>query len=112
MKKAKYNIEIEKFADRVKQSLTATYVPTYDWMYELGLGASQLGVYAYIFNVCKQEPMAEHCISTQDLCKTFHVTPTNIIYITKTLINLGLISKRVDGRGTNTKVYYSLYQPA
>ena len=111
MKKAK-NIEIQKFADRVKQSLTSTYVPTYDWMYELGLSSSQLGVYAYIFNVCKREPMAEHCISTQDLCKTFHVTPANISYIVKNLINLGLISKRVEGKGILARTYYSLYQPA
>ena len=112
MKKAKYNIEIEKFADRVKQSLTATYVPTYDWMYELGLNASQLGVYAYIFNVGKSEPMKAHHIKTQELAQTFGVTVSNISYVIDKLVKAKLIGKHIEGKGNLKKPYYSLYQPA
>lgn len=103
---------VEMFADRIKHTLTAKVVPTYDWMYELGLGTSQLGVYAYIFNVCKREPLKEHHIKTQDLAKTFNVTIANINYIVKQLVNARLISKRVEGKGNISKPYYSLYQPA
>lgn len=112
MKKAKNNIEIEKFADRIKQSLAATYVPTYDWMYELGLGASQRDVYAYIFNVCKQDPMAEHCINSQEIADVFSVTRASIIGTINDLVNLKLINKRIEGKGPLQKTYYSLYQPA
>ena len=108
----KVTINMEQFADRIKQTLTAKVVPTYDWMYELGLNASQLGVYAYIFNVCKTEPMKEHHIKTQELAKTFGVTTSNICYIIDKLVKSGLIDKRIEGKANLSKPYYSLYQPA
>lgn len=111
MKKVNEIKPVEMFADRIKQTLTAKVVPTYDWMYELGLNASQLGVYAYIFNVCKCEPLKEHHIKTQDLAKTFGVTVANINYTVDKLIKAQLISKRIEGKGIQSKPYYSLYQP-
>lgn len=111
MKKVNEIKPVEMFADRIKHTLTAKVVPTYDWMYELGLSASQLGVYAYIFNECKREPLKEHHIKTQDLAKTFGVTVANINYTVNKLAKAGLIGRRVEGKGIQSKPYYSLYQP-
>lgn len=112
MKKANEIKPVEMFADRIKQTLTAKVVPTYDWMYELGLNASQLGVYAYIFNVCKSEPMKAHHIKTQELAQTFGVTVSNISYVIDKLVKAKLIGKHIEGKGNMQKPYYSLYQPA
>lgn len=112
MKKVNEIKPVEIFADRIKYTLTAKVVPTYDWMYELGLSASQLGVYAYIFNECKREPLKEHYIKTQDLAKVFHVTTQNVHQVIKYLCKHGLLNKRVEGKGNLSKPYYSLYQPA
>lgn len=111
MKKVNEIKPVEMFADRIKHTLTAKVVPTYDWMYELGLSASQLGVYAYIFNECKREPLKEHHIKTQELAKTFGVTVANINYTVNKLVKARLISRRVEGKGNISKPYYSLYQP-
>ena len=110
MKKANEIKPVEMFADRIKQTLTAKVVPTYDWMYELGLNASQLGVYAYIFNVCKSEPMKAHHIKTQELAQTFGVTASNISYVIDKLVKAKLIGKHIEGKGNLQKPYYSLYQ--
>ena len=110
MKKTTEIKPVEMFADRIKQTLSATSVPTYDWMYELGLNASQLGVYAYIFNICKCEPLKEHYIRTQELSKVFNVTTSNVQQVVKQLCNRGLLFKRVEGKGNQSKPYYSLYQ--
>lgn len=112
MKKANEIKPVEMFADRIRQTLTAKVVPTYDWMYELGLNASQLGVYAYIFNVCKSEPMKAHHIKTQELAQTFGVTVSNISYVIDKLVKAKLIGKHIEGKGNLQKPYYSLYQPA
>jgi DNA-binding MarR family transcriptional regulator len=68
-------------------------------------------VYAYIFNECKREPLKEHYIKTQDLAKTFGVTVANINYTVNKLVKARLINRRVDGKGIQSKPYYSLYQP-
>lgn len=113
MKKATSKIEIEKFADSIKHSLTPNKkFPIYDWMCELGIKGTQLNIYAYIFDICKENPLAEHCIETSVLTKKFNVTSGNINYIVGELIKLGLISKRVECKGSKSKIYYSLYQPA
>jgi DNA-binding MarR family transcriptional regulator len=98
-------------ADRIKQTLLCESIPTYKWMYDLGLNSTQLGVYAYIFNVCRHEPMREHHILTQDLAKTFGVTVSGINYTVNSLTKLGLLSKRIEGKGNQSKPYYSLFQP-
>lgn len=95
--------------DRIKHTLLCESIPTYKWMYDLGLNSTQLGVYAYIFNVCRREPMAEHYIKTMELAELFHVTPQNLQQITSTLVSKGLVYKRIIGRGNQSKPYYSLY---
>lgn len=111
MKKIK-QINTEMVADRIKQTLLCESIPTYKWMYDLGLNSTQLGVYAYIFNVCKREPMAEHYIKTMELAELFHVTPQNLQQITSHLMSKGLVYKRIIGRGNQSKPYYSLFQLA
>ena len=108
MKKANDIKPVVQFADRIKQTLTATYVPTYDWMYELGLSSSQLGMYAYIFNICKTEPQKEHYIKTQNLAKVFNVTTQNVCATVKELCKHGYLNKRVEGKGNVSKPYYSI----
>ena len=112
MKKTNEIKPVEMFADVIKQTLSAKSVPTYNWMYELGLSSSQLGMYAYIFNICKCEPLKEHHIKTQELADTFHVTSSNVQQVVKQLCKFGLLYKRVEGKGNQSKPYYSLYQPA
>lgn len=97
--------------DRIKHTLLCDAIPTYSWMYELDLNASQLGVYAYIFNILKREPLQEHYIKTKDLVDVFKVTPQNLQAITSQLAIKGLLHKRIEGRGNQCKPYYSLYQP-
>jgi DNA-binding MarR family transcriptional regulator len=106
----KQEVNIEHFADRIKQTLTATAVPTYDWMYKLGLNSTQLGVYAYIFNVCKTEPMKEHVISTRTIAELFNMGTSNASIVTLQLSKLGLINKRVEGKA-KAQCFYSIYQP-
>lgn len=104
-------INTEIVADRVKQTLLCKSIPTYEWMYDLGLNSSQLGVYAYIFDICRREPLKEHYIKTKDLSDKFKVTPQNLQQITSFLSMHGLIYKRIEGKGNQCKPYYSLYQP-
>ena len=101
----------EEVTDRIKQTLLCESIPTYMWMYQLGLNSSQLGVYAYIFNILRREPLKSHYIKTKDLCDVFGVTPQNLQLITSQLAAMGLLSKRIEGRGNQCKPYYSLYQP-
>lgn len=104
-------IPINEIKDRIKQTLTSSCVPTYDWMYELGLNSTQLLVFAYIFNVCKREPMKEHRIETSELTKLFGVTNGNISIVTNQLVKRGLISKRVASYGSRSQTFYSIFQP-
>lgn len=101
----KENKPIELFTDRVKQTLTATSVPTYDWMYEIGLNSTQLGMFAYIFDVCKREPKKEHLINSRYIADLFHVGMANVSLVTRQLHKMGLINKRVE---SNNKCYYSI----
>ena len=110
MKKV-YEINTEMVADRIKQTLQCESIPTYKWMYDLGLNATQLGVYAYIFNICKREPLNEHYIKTKDLVELFRLTPQNLQHITSFLASKMLLHKRIEGKGNQCKPYYSLYQP-
>lgn len=99
---------IEQFADRIKQTLTATKVPTYDWMYEIGLSSTQLGIYAYIFDICKREPQSEHLIHSRTIADLFHIGMANVSLVTLQLVNMGLINKRVVSK---SKCYYSIVNP-
>lgn len=94
------------FEDKIKQTLTATSVPTYDWMYELGLNGTQLGIYAYIFDICKCEPMKAHKIDTKQIANTFHLTPAAVVIITSELAQLRLLH-RISHRRSGC--YYSIY---
>jgi hypothetical protein len=110
MKKV-YEINTDIVGDRIKQTLLCESIPTYKWMYELGLNATQLGVYAYIFNILKREPLNEHYIKTKELVELFRLTPQNLQHITSFLANKGLLYKRIEGKGNQSKPYYSLFQP-
>lgn len=110
MKKV-YETNTDVAVDRIKQTLLCEYIPMYKWMYELGLNPNQREVYAYIFNICKREPLKEHYIKTKDLVEFFDNTPQNLQQITSLLAEKRLIHKRIEGRGNQCKPYYSLYQP-
>lgn len=105
MKKKTETKPREMFEDKIKQTLTATLVPTYDWMYELGLNGTQLGIYAYIFNVCKREPKKAHKIETRQLADVFHLTPSAVTFNTTELARRELLFRESSKCGC----CYSLY---
>lgn len=109
--KKKNNITDDQLQDRIKQTLTSNSVPVYDWMFDLGLNATELVIYAHIFNILKREPLKEHFIDTRDICEIFKSSTSNAWVVIDSLCKRRLLWKRVVGRGRGSKTYYSLYQP-
>ena len=93
--------------DRIKQTLTSKVVPTYDWMYELGLNGTRLGIYAYIFNIIKAEPLKAHKITAQEIADVFKLTPTAVSISIAELCRRKLLFKTMNDRREGC--YYSIY---
>lgn len=105
MKKKKEILERSQFEDKIKRTIEHPAIPTYDWMYELGLTSTQRDVYAYLFEHLRTAFIGERCISTEKMAEKMGITISQCNNITRLLHNKGLVYKRTEDK----KTYYSLY---
>lgn len=105
MQRKKTIVTRESVEDVIRDTLNHPIRPTYDWMYDLGLSSTQREVYAYIFDICKQDCVKEFYINTYEMSKKIGITIAQCNNITRVLTKAGLIYKRTESK----RSYYSLY---
>lgn len=105
MKKKKQTISRTDVEPQIKRTLAFGTTTVYDWMFDIGLTTTQLLVFAYLFERLKTNCLVEHVVSTNEMCSKLGVTASRLNGITRELMKLGLVYKRVEEK----KTYYSLY---